>query len=373
MRLVVDGHRLAQARTGVGRYVERLLWHWSRMDLPFDEVVCVTPREVDPVDLGPGPVRLEVAGPALPGLAWENGPLRRAARRADLFFGASYGAPLWCPAPTVVSNLGIYDSQPGTFPTWHNIRYTGVYRHSARRARLVIANSGSTRDDIARYYGVDPTGIRVVYPGVDEVFGPAEDGPELRRRVADIVGHDEPFFLMVGKLSVRRHVPELLEAFARQNGNGGPPQRLVIVGPNHLDLPLEEFIRRAGVEERTTYIPHLPQTDLRWLYAAATAFVLATTHEGFSFTILEAIACGAPVITIDHPPLREGVAQACHVLPAPEVDLLADAMAEVAASPELRADLRRRGLETAARFSWRRAAEETMAVLAEAAELVPVA
>ncbi len=363
MRLGIDGRRLAQRRTGVGRYLERLIWHWQRMDLPFDEVVCYVPAPLNEGVPGRSPrVRFQVLGPRLGGVLWENGPLRRAAASCDLFFGASYSLPVWCPVPGVVSNLGIYDSQPGTFPWWHRWRYTSIYRHSARRAETVIANSRSTRDDIVRYYGVRPEKIRVVYPGIDGLFAPIPPGPGLEDGVRRITGREGPFFLMVGKLSVRRHIPELLQSLALLR-RSGRPERLVIVGPNHLGMPVQRYIREAGVEDDVTYIPHLPQEELRFLYSAATAFVLPTTHEGFSFTILEALACGAPVITVDHPALREGILDSVRVVAAPTVEALAEAMREVAESPRLARELSQKGLACSRKFSWERTAKKTMGIL----------
>ncbi|HYM13585.1 MAG TPA: glycosyltransferase family 1 protein, partial [Bryobacterales bacterium] len=239
-----------------------------------------------------------------------------------------------------------------------------------QRARLVIANSESTRRDIVKYLGVDDSKIRVIYPGVDEAFRPrGGDGVPLRLSISYRLPA-APFFLFVGKLSLRRNIPMLIEAFARLRREKKVPHALLIVGPDYLGVDAPRLIAEAGLERAAFYIPFAPREDLIDLYSAATAFVLPTLHEGFSFTILEALACGAPVITFDHPPLREaGVREATLALEQFSAEALFQAMWELIGRPERRAELRQRGLACAARFSWKQVAAETMGVLGEAAGL----
>ena len=144
----------------------------------------------------------------------------------------------------------------------------------------------------------------------------------------------------------------------------------MIVGPDYLGVDAPRLIAEAKLEGAAFYIPFAPREDLINLYSAATAFVLPTLHEGFSFTILEALACGAPVITFDHPPLNEaGVRAATVAIEKPSAEGLFHAMRDLIEQPARREELRRLGLECAARFSWKQVAADTMAVLSEAAGL----
>jgi glycosyltransferase involved in cell wall biosynthesis len=370
VELAVIARRMCGPLTGVGRYLEYLLYHWSRAQTPFRRIVVYAPSEpaLAPGTLGGG-VELRVLPSALPGLAWENLALPARMERPDVLFGP-YTLPWRAPGIPVVSNLGIYESRPEDFSWWQRARTTPFFRHSAQRARLVVANSESTRRDVAQYYGVDPLKIRVVYPGVDDAFRPL-GGEAIPARLSQAYGVPaRPFFLFVGKLSRRRNVPMLLDAFAKLRRQRNAPHALVIVGPDYLGVNAPRLIGERGLGEAAFYIPFAPREDLVELYSAATAFVLPTEHEGFSFTILEALACGAPVVTFDHPPLNEaGVREAVLAIEQPSAETLFTAMRDLAGQPERREDLRRRGLACAARFSWREVARQTMDVLCEAAGL----
>jgi glycosyltransferase involved in cell wall biosynthesis len=171
----------------------------------------------------------------------------------------------------------------------------------------------------------------------------------------------------VGNLSPRRHVPELLRAFAEARPRLDRETRLVIIGPNKVGIPLEEHIRSNGLADRVIYRTYLDQELLAAVYGASLAFVLPTTHEGLSATILEAMACGAPVLTVDHATLHEGFAEASLMLERPDVGLLRDAFVELGTDPARRAALSSAGLKTAEGFSWRKTAQLTMDALFEVA------
>jgi glycosyltransferase involved in cell wall biosynthesis len=133
-------------------------------------------------------------------------------------------------------------------------------------------------------------------------------------------------------------------------------------------MPLAEEIRANGLEESVTHISHIPQDRLAVLYSTTLAFVLPTTHEGLSATMLEAMACGAPVLTVDHAPLHDGLFEHVWALDAPEVGLLRDALVRLANEESKGNSLRQLGLECASRFSWSRTAKETIEACWEAGQ-----
>jgi glycosyltransferase involved in cell wall biosynthesis len=365
--LGVDAGRAVGDRTGVGRNVQHLLSAWSHQELPFELVRVFSPAPLDDVSDDPR-FRFEV----LPGpgseLLWQALRLRRASAGVDVLFG-QYTLPLGWRGRGVVDNLGIYEGR-FAIPGWQARVRSWHMRRSARRAELVIANSESTKADVVRFYGVDPARIVVVWPGAAPEFRPRrpDDENEIGAAVEAALGRrDVPYFLFVGKLSARRNIPALLEAFATVRERH-PDFRLLIVGPNTSGVPVESLIARLGLDGAVRHVPFLGLEQLAPLYRGAHAFVLPTEHEGFSHTIPEAIASGCPVITVDHAALGDaGLRDSVLVLPEPSPRLLAHALARTIDDPALREQLARNGLEASKKLSWDGTARATMDVLAQVA------
>ena len=282
--------------------------------------------------------------------------------RCDLLF-APYTLPWSCSAPAVVSNLGIYESRPRDFPLGGRLRSLAGFHHAVHEARMVIANSEATRGDLVRFYGVSSSKVEVVYPGVGEPFSPA---PAPDPPTSDIQGRlgipNGPFFLFVGKLSRRRNIPLLLEAFRRLTDSGNIPHSLVIVGPDPLGVDVRRRVAALRLSGRVAYFPYLDREPLADLYRRAAAFVLPTLGEGFSFTVLEAMACGAPVVVFDHVALEGGVGEAAWVVHDTSAEGLTRALSDVT-HESTRLRLRQQSLDCASQFSWRKTAEQTTAAL----------
>ena len=361
--LAVLGSRLCEPLTGVGRYLEKLLEHWAATDHPFERIRVYAPGRprVRAEALG-GRNAVTVIPPRLSPLWWEHAQAPAAMRHADVVF-APYILPWTMASRGVVSSLGIYDGRPGDFPWLARLRTTPLFRHSARRALAVIANSESTRADLVRHYGVPRERIEVVLLGADERLSPGESPQqplpeEVRRRFG---APAQPFFLFVGKISKRRNIPLLLASFAEAVRRRDLPHSLVIIGPDAWGVDPLGLAQRLGVRNRVHWIEHVAMPDLLHFYRAARAFALPTEHEGFSLTIVEAMACGTPAIVFEHAALQGPVRDAVQTADATN---LADVLARVAESGALYDELRRKGLECAARYRWSDTAAATMDVLA---------
>jgi glycosyltransferase involved in cell wall biosynthesis len=229
-----------------------------------------------------------------------------------------------------------------------------LMRASARRADLVFTISEKAATDVQRSFGIHDDRLVVVLPGVDTSrfrCRPAEDPDALR---AQLGFGSEPLLLFVGKHSRRRNVPTIIEAAGIARARG-LPHRLVLVGPNQLDLPLEDIARRTGA--LVTHLADIDDTTLVDLYNMSDVFVQLPEDEPFSLPLLEAMACGTPVITLDGPALREIGGDAVSYVPAADAGLLANALEELAGDAERRSQLATAGLHRAARFSWRSVAD----------------
>jgi glycosyltransferase involved in cell wall biosynthesis len=365
--LGVDVSRLLGPRTGVGRAVEYLLKAWSRQDLPFERVELFSPAPVEDA-VEDERFRLNVLPSRGPGIWWETIRLGRQAAALDLLF-APYSLPVGYRGHSVVENWGILDGEHR--PKLTEVRRRGHRWHfaaSARAADAVIAVSDVVRDDLVRWYGVPSEKITIIQPGISEHFRPAHSGEEaeIERTVEVVLGRQAPFLIFVGKLSPRRHLPELLEAFARV-GRSRPDLNLLLVGPNSWGLPLTQLIADAGCRDSVRHVHHLEHDTLAALYRGAAALVLPTTKEGWSLPIREALACGCPVVTVDGPWLAvDGARDVVLTVPSPSVELLEEAMRRMLDDNALRARLREEGLRCASHFpSHEERGRRVMELLAE--------
>lgn len=348
--LGVDAQRLVGSRAGVARYLASLLREWAAMELPFGQVTLFTPAEL-PADVEhPFEVRV-VRGPSL--RLWGQFQLPRAARGVDLLFCPAYVAPLrYRGRYAVVMHDALLEVLPGAFSR-QALRRRGLYRRSAERAALVLAPSEASKRDLERVYELEPERVRAIQLGVDDRFRSATEADAERVRESYGLG-DRPVILFVGKLSRRRNLPNLVQAVAKLRSD----HLLALAGEDHLGLgPAGDRVRVLGF---------VPDDDLPALYRAAEIFVYPSDYEGFGIPVLEAMAAGTPVVTLDNSALAEVAGDAAVLLPDAGVDQLTGAFERLAADSSLRADYAARGRERAARFTWAETARRTIDALREA-------
>ena len=230
-----------------------------------------------------------------------------------------------------------------------------------RVADAVIAVSECTKRDAVRYYGIPEEKIIVIYEGVNPRFRPA--GPETVAAVRQKYGLPERFILYVGTIEPRKNLTTLLEAFHHLTTLQPCDLRLVIVGKR--GWLYEGFFRRLrelGLEERVHFTGYVPDEDLPALYSAADLFVFPSLYEGFGLPVLEAMACGTPVVCSNTSSLPEVAGDAALLVPPTDVRGLAEAMARVLTDETLRGAMRAKGLARAGEFSWVRTAGETLRI-----------
>ena len=363
MRIGIDGRELAGARTGVGRYLVNLCREWAGApEAAVHEVRIYTPADGDADDLvgdGAG-ARIEARTvPGTPGVWWEQTALARAADgdAVDVFFGPAYSIPLRLAAPAVVA---LHDISFAVHPEWfrwrEGIRRRWLARRAAGRAARVVTGSAFARAEIIREFDLDPARVSLVY---DAVTPP---GDAARRPV------EPPLVLFVGSVFNRRNLPTLIDAFARVVRHR-PEARLAIVGADrtHPAQNLAACAETAGVADRVSLYGHVPDAKLDALFRRARVFAFLSEYEGFGMTPLEALAAGVPAVVGDTEVAREVCGDAVRLVPADDPNAVASEILRLLDDDTLRADLLARGAVRLARFTWRRTAAETMAVLEQAA------
>jgi glycosyltransferase involved in cell wall biosynthesis len=371
MRIGVIARRLLGQPFGIGRYMQYLLKYWSRLARPTERFILYVPAP--PKSNGllqlSDAFEFAVVPPDIQGIVWENFVLPRRAKEVDVLFGPSYTIPLTFSGRSVVATHSVNEAQAGAHPWWYKVTYTPWYRLSAHKADRVIVPSRSTLEDIQKLYGVSAAKVSIVPEGVDESFQPIEDDALLRRTREKYFGTDRPYVLFVGKLSQRRHIPELMTAFSRVKKKHGLPHGLLLMGPNVLGLPLAGLAQELGIADCfVQYDEKFPDhRGIVAVYNAADLYVYPSSYDGFSLTLLEALACGLPAVTVNRAALRE-IAEGCALMvEEPTVDALAGAIEGALLDRGLRQELRRKGLERARTLRWDQTARLTLDVLREVA------
>ena len=283
MKIAIDARELQGNSTGVGRFLDQLLAAWNTMpEAHGHEFVLLTPQGADR------------------GTLWEQLDLPTLVNRAgaDVLFCPGYTAPLRSAVPVVVA---IHDVSFAAHPEWfgwrEGARRRTLARLSARAAARVVTISHFSEREIASYFGVDPSRIVVAYPGVT-AFG------EIRERSAPAR------VLFVGSIFNRRHVPELIDGFARV-ARAHPDLHLDIVGDNRTSphINVQALAAATGVADRIHLRSYVTDDELRELYAASSAFAFLSEYEGFGLTPLEALASGVPSLLVDTAVSREVFAE----------------------------------------------------------------
>lgn len=285
----------------------------------------------------------------------------------DAFFSPIYTLPFL--VPTTKNILQIYDvsylSQPELYSIPQQLYYKLFSSLSLLRAHKIITGSKFSYSEIKSYLKPESASLQMVYPGVESKFNPNREAkdPEILNKY----GIGGKYVLYIGQIFTRRNVPVLIKAFGAlvQKNKIGDTQ-LVIVGKNRT-MPyvnLAELAASQKVAERILFIDSLPDDDMPCFYRNALLFAYLSTYEGFGLPVLEALACGAPVITTDKASLPEaGGAGALQVADPGSIDELADKMAAVLNDENLRGELSKNGLKHAGKFSWKKCAKETIEII----------
>lgn len=353
LHIGVDGRELVGQPTGVGRYIEGILRAWTT-DASFPHRVSVFLASTPPPRLGALGSRIEwvVDAAAHGGTLWEQTRLPRAMAAAgvDVFFAAGYTAPLRMPRPFVVA---IYDVSFAAHPEWFSwregLRRRWLTARAARAAHSVITISAFSAAEIVRCVGIDRARIRVAPPG-----------PPDARPVAATAR--EPVVLYVGSIFNRRHVPELVEAFARVSRTQ-PAARLVLVGANRTNPRIDP---RAGAAAAVEWREYIEDAELDRLYATARVFAFLSDYEGFAMTPMEALAHGVPSVLLDTPVAREVYGDGALLVPL-DIGAVAAAIETMLTDEARREATLDAGRRRMAQLSWSQSAAVVRRALEDAA------
>jgi glycosyltransferase involved in cell wall biosynthesis len=364
--VAVDATAVPARLTGAGVYVDGLLRGLgARRDLTVHAFLAPhTP--ITPAVPGVRVHRVRAAGHGrLARMGWTQAYAGHAAVRvrARVLHGVHYELPLTARVPQVVT---IHDLTMVTNPEWHEARRVAWFRwamsRSLRHAARVLCVSATTARDLATALDVAPDRIDVTPLGTD--LAPA--GPPAVAAVRARLGLRGRYVLGLGTLEPRKDLPTLVAAFATLAGE--IPHDLVLAGlAGWGSGEVAAAVKASGVRDRVRLVGYVPEEDKAALFTGADVFVYPSRYEGFGLPVLEAMACGTPVVTTTGGSLPEVAAGAAALVEPGDRDRLAGAVRRVLTDGETRALLTERGRTRAAELTWTRCAELTAAAYRRAA------
>ncbi len=346
-RLIIDARWL---HSGIGRYVMNLLEGLkNRHGLTIHALV----QACDADTLRPLCDTLTVVDLPIYGLR-EQFSVPWAARGADLLHVPHYNVPVMFRGDFVVT---IHDLIHLLAPPSSRFLASRAYawpllRFATRNARRIVTVSHFSKRQLVQRLGVTEERIAVIYNGVHPRFREF-DIEEARERVKRRVSLSTPYLLYVGNLKPHKNIDQLLRAFSLLRGRKVGNHELVIVGEGcHQKEYLEAMCTRLGILPYVRFIPHVDEEDLPCLYAAADLFVMPSLMEGFGYPVVEAMACGTPVVCSQAAALPEIAGDAAQFFDPTSCEDLAAVVEKVLESADLRGLLRCRGLDRARVFGW---------------------
>jgi len=371
LRIGIDATVIYGRYTGVARAVVGLIRGLAEVDDENDYVLYCG-RDIPPIGELPANFRwrtrpMDVAS-RLRVVYWQQSRLDADAREdgVDVLHCPAYVAPMRGRTKTVLS---VYDAHVFTHPeycSWLNrMHYRQVMPHALGRAARIFCPSCATRDVLVQRLRVGESRIVVVPLGVERRFRRILK-PDVLGQVRTALELPEHFVLFVGNLEPRKGVPRLLEAFIRARKSAGFPHKLVIAGkPGDSAKAVMHAVEAPHAREHVMALGYVSDACLPHLYNLAAAVICPAPFEGFGFTALEAMACGAPVLANGSGALPEVCGDAALYVQPRHVEPLAEAIRRMLSDEGLRHRLIAQGLTRAERFQWATTARVTLATYEE--------
>ena len=364
MRIGFDANPMVGDMGGVGWHSYHLLRTMLAQQKEIDFLAYAKPgaEEPDSVKVWPGAERLEWMNSSRWGMA-----KRGASDRLDLYHGTNFK----------MQTVGRYGGVVTIHDLWldrhpeYSKKMLGQWsssfktRQTALRARKAVTVSEFSARELVELYGLKREHVVVIPNGVSEDFTPRKDAPamaELRKRIGLKAA---PYILFLGGADPRKNHQIFLEAAEMVRGKLGPRMLVLVGSPIHPFGNYEETARRRNLSDKVLCPGRLSMNDLQLLYSSTDLFVFPSLYEGFGMPVLEAMACGAPVLTSNSTALAEVAGDAALLADPQDALALGEAMIRALEDEALRAALKVKGFDRAKQFSWEQAAVKTIALYRE--------
>ena len=368
MNIALDYTSASRQRAGIGRYTRSLIHALAQQDTE-NQYALYVPRDalyLDDARAFPKNFRITLAplNERYMVAMWQRAqiplPVEIFTGRADIFYSPDFVLP---PTRAKKKILTVHDLSFKRVPEtavpklkWY---LEGAVPRAVARADLIFADSDATRDDLMELFHVPRERVQTLYSGCDAQFHPITDEHE-RARIRTTYRLHKPFILHVGTIEPRKNLARLIQAFSQL------PQRrdveLVIAGGRGwMYDEIYAAPQRFGVSEQVRFIGFTPDADLPALYSLAELVAYPSLYEGFGLPVLEAMACGAAVVTSNNSSLPEVAGDAAWLVDARDVQAIAGALEQVLQDAQWRGIMQTKALAQAKKFSWEKSARQLRA------------
>jgi glycosyltransferase involved in cell wall biosynthesis len=301
---------------------------------------------------------------------WMNLQLPRALRRerVDLYHGTNFFMPMRETCPTVVTVHDVaFVCVPETFGPVYRRYMRWQVGHSVREADHLIAMTEHAKNDISSLFGIDPARITVTYVGIEERCTASPDVAYLAD-TGNALHLPDRYLLHVGVVDARKNIETLLRASVEPLRRG-LIDGVVLAGKDSRGADsVRTTAHNLGIEDRVRFLGYVDQHWMVGVYHLARLLVFPSWFEGFGVPVIEAMACGTPVVASNASAVPEVAGDAAILFPPADAAALERALIDVLSQPELHAELRRRGLARAAKFTWNEAAAKHVEVYRQVLE-----
>ena len=366
MRIGINAVPLSRVRAGAARVIRSVIEELREIDSE-NCYYLYSDRDFElPWEDDRWRKRISSPLPLLPGTLWLQTVGRRLILRdqLDVFWGTFNMLPLGLPsgvAKVVTIHDLIWPLYAETLDPFSRCVLWLFVERSARQADRVIADSQSTARDLQRVFEVPESKIEVIHHGVGPAYRP-QDPRATAEHVANKYGVSKEYVLTVGTVVPHKNLITLVEAMRILGKRGELPFQLLVVGAKGWkNARLFEAARCSGLTgEDIRFLGFVPEEDLPVLYSAASSFVLPSLYEGFGLPLVEAMACGAPIIVSNTSSIPEVVGDAALLVPPTQPEAFAEAILRVRSDKDLRRTMIEKGLCRAACFRWDKAARQIL-------------
>ncbi|MCL5267430.1 MAG: glycosyltransferase family 4 protein [Bacteroidetes bacterium] len=374
MRIAVSGY-IGKKKTGIGRVLEEVLKNAAELERSNEFYLFVNKDQEDllqvawPTNINL--VRYHVSKETPIGnILWHQYGFQHFVRKFDCQIALipNFSLLLWKAAPTVVI---IHDTIEFVVrDKFSNLRM--IYRHvavplMAKKSDLIVTVSNTSRMDIVKFTHVDDSKIRVIYNGFDRLRFREIDDSSVERALGKYGLKPHSYLLYVGTVDhPGKNLFTVLEAYIKLRQNNGISEKMVVVGSKGFGYQaIESLANDSGYQEDILFLGYINDDDLPYFYAGARLFCFLSLYEGFGLPLLEAMACGCPVVTSNNSALAEVAGDAAMKVPPLNVEMVAKAIYRLLSDDRIRTHYIERAKRRSAMFSWDESASKYLSLFAE--------